>query len=500
MKDRYLMIGIFFMLLFACDRNVKHHNTAGYTPYARQIISEPLFYQASYKEEFLPRKVDLEQIRKRGKLVALTGYSYTGYFIYKGTPMGYEYELLQMLAKHLDVKLEIVLVKNFDDMFDMLENGEGDIIAHNLTVNKIREEKVAFTIHHNTTRQVLVQKKPANHKKMRHDQLEKALVRDPLDLLGKEVYVRMNSPHHLRLLNLNDEIGGDIKIVEMPADVEVEDLILQVAEGKIPFTIADENIALVNQSYYPELDVGTPVSFQQRLAWAMRKDSPDLLKEVNQWILEMKKDPVYNVIYNKYYKSKKGVDSKVKCSRDMTCGKMISPYDSLIIEHATAIGWDWRLLASLIYQESRFSPVAKSWAGASGLMQLMPATAREFGTENTEDPVENIAAGCRYLKWLENYWKDKIADEDERMKFVMGSYNVGLGHVADAVRLAKKYQKQADKWDDNVAHFLLMKSKPQYHSDPVVRYGYCRGIEPFKYVNEILDRYSHYKTLIDEKV
>jgi membrane-bound lytic murein transglycosylase F len=440
--------------------------------------------------------IDLDKIRQRKKLIALTGYSYSSYFIYKGTPMGYEHDLLKILADHLGVELEIVIVHDLNEIFDMLNRGEGDIIAANLTITKERDELVDFTIPHNLTKQVLIQRKPSNWKYLSAEQIEKKLIRNPIDLLGKEVHVRRESSYYTRLEHLSDEIGGNINIVEAPGEMETEELIMHVAEGKIPFTVADENIALMNKPYYPDIDIGTPLSFPQRIGWAVRADSPLLLAAVNEWISKMKKDPTYYVIYDKYYKGHRGVEYMVNCSKTSSCGRTISPYDKMIIKHAKELGWDWRLLASLIYQESHFDPKARSWVGASGLMQLMPATAESFGAEDVNDPVQSLRAGTSYIKWLDNYWKIKVPDRNERIKFIMASYNVGQEHVADAQRLAIKYNRNPQMWDNHVAYFILQKSKQQYCHDPVVKYGYCRGTEPFNYVNEILDRYEHYKKLI----
>jgi membrane-bound lytic murein transglycosylase F len=440
--------------------------------------------------------IDLDRIRERKKLIALTGYSYSSYFIYKGTPMGYEYELLEKLADHLGVELEIVIVQDLNEIFGMLNRGEGDIIADNLTITKERDELVDFTAPHNLTKQVLIQKKPGNWRYLSAEQLEKNLIRNPIDLIGKEVHVRRESSYYTRLNHLSDEIGGNINIVESAGETETEELIMNVALGKIPYTVADENIALMNKPYYPDIDISTALSFPQRIGWAVRSDSPQLLTAVNEWIFKMKKDPDFYVIYDKYYKGRRGVEYMVNCSKTSSCGRTISPYDKMIIKHAKELGWDWRLLASLIYQESHFDPQAKSWVGASGLMQLMPATAESFGAVDVNDPIQSMKAGTSYIKWLDNYWKARVPDREERIKFIMASYNVGQEHVADAQRLAIKYNRDPQRWDDNVAYFILQKSKQQYCHDPVVKYGYCRGTEPFNYVNEILDRYEHYKKLI----
>jgi membrane-bound lytic murein transglycosylase F len=169
----------------------------------------------------------------------------------------------------------------------------------------------------------------------------------------------------------------------------------------------------------------------------------------------------------------------------------LSEFDDLFRQHAPAIGWDWRLLASLAYQESRFDPRARSWAGAQGILQIMPATARDIGLGDPWDPEQNVAGGVRYLDWVTDRWREIILDEDQRRRFVLASYNVGFGHVHDARRLAEKHGADPDDWND-VAYWLLQKSKPEVFRDPVVRYGYARGLEPVLYVALILERFEHY--------
>jgi membrane-bound lytic murein transglycosylase F len=154
-------------------------------------------------------------------------------------------------------------------------------------------------------------------------------------------------------------------------------------------------------------------------------------------------------------------------------------------------------LASLIYQESQFHPNKTSWAGARGLMQLMPATAEQFGVKNVSSVEQNVKAGVNYLSWLEKYWFDEIPDSTERIKFILASYNIGQGHIEDARRLAKKFGADQNIWFNNVETFLLNKSKKEFYTDDVVRNGYARGTETVKYVIEIFDRYEHYKQFIE---
>lgn len=453
---------------------------------------------AAAKEEIEdpPVDFDLQKIRERGTLIAIVDNSSTGFFLYKGQLMGYEYDLLSIFARQIGVKLEIRSTTRIDKAFEMLNSGAGDVIAYSLTVTKGRKKQVAFTNCQYTTRQVLVQKKPENWRQMTRTALDKSLIRNQVDLIGKEVHVRRSSSYIERLQHLSQEIGGDILIIEDQDSAETEEMIRRVAFGEINYTVADESVAMVNAAYYPDIDVNTPISFPQQIAWAVRKNSPGLLAAMNAWMATIKREPTFNVIYNKYFRSPRASLRRAKSDFSSIGGEKISIYDDLIRAAADSLGWDWRLLASQVYQESHFDPEAKSWAGAVGLMQLVPETGHRFGAHNLLDPKQNLWAGVRHLKFLDTLWAKTIEDKSERIKFVLASYNVGLGHVVDARELAKKYDKDAQKWDDNVEYYLLMKSKPRYFTDPVVQSGYCRGEEPVNYVREILIRYDQYKQLI----
>lgn len=297
--------------------------------------------------------LDMDRIRARGKLIAITGYDANSYFLYKGQPMGYEYELIKRFAESMDLQLELVIARNKADIFEMLDREEGDMLAANLTVTKQRVSKYHFTEHLSTTRQVLVQKKPDNWRKMKLHQIDRALIRSQIDLIGKQVHVRKATSYFSRLQNLSEEIGGDIDIVEVPGDVSTDELIWQVAEGVIPYTVADENIALINQAYLPDIDIATPLSFPQRIAWAVRQTSTKLLDAANAWIRQARKTSDYHAIYNRYYKNRRGFRRRVQSEYFSYGGGKISQYDKVIKRHAREISWDWRLLASQIYSTLR---------------------------------------------------------------------------------------------------------------------------------------------------
>ena len=380
-------------------------------------------------------------------------------------------------------------------MMDMLNSGEGDIIAFNLTVTKARSERVRFTEYHNISRQVLVQRRPQNWRRMRLHEIEKFLLRNQIELEGKTVYVINGSAYVSRLKNLSDEIGGSIDIVEADPELNMSDLIEMVADGKIDFTVADENIALLYQSNFPILDVSTPISLPQKIAWAVRKNSPQFLEILNSWIKKMRTKTEYYLIYNKYYKNRNAFRKRKKSEYLVTAGGHISQYDDLLKEYATMLGWDWRILVSQVYQESQFDPKAKSWAGAEGLLQLMPATAEIYGVKDVHNPIENLKAGIKYLAFLDKYWSKNIENKDERIKFVLASFNIGKGHIVDARNLAKKYGYNPDIWFGNVELFLLKKANAKYYNDDVVQYGYSKGTETVDYVRSIINRYEHYREL-----
>lgn len=446
------------------------------------------------KQPAAPAKVSnsLADIKARGKLTVVTDYSSTNYFIYRGQPLGYQYEMLQELANYLDVKLELRVNSDLENSFKLLNKGEVDLIAENIIITRERKEKVDFTIPYARSRQVLVQRKPDNWRSLNKKQLEDAMIRNPLDLAGKTIYVQRNSAHVARLRHLAEEIGDTIGIIEV--EENAEQLIYLVSIGEIPFTISDEILARVNQTYFSDLDVETAVSFHQNMGWAVRKDAGDLLDELNGWMSEFLTSKRFKVIYAKYFENSKSGEILSSDYYAINSGK-ISPYDELIRQYSEKLGWDWRLLASMIYQESRFKNDATSWAGAFGLMQLMPGTARRYGVDVNSPARDQIRAGTDFISWLNKQFKD-ITNEDERVKFILAAYNIGPGHIIDARNLARKNGADPNQWEENVESFLLRKSDPAYYNDPIVKYGYCRGTETYRYVHEVLDRYDHYKNIV----
>lgn len=440
-----------------------------------------------------PRQ-DIERVLNRNKLIAITDYGPTSYFIYRGEPMGYQYEFLKSFTDYLGVELELRIEKDLVRCMQLLDSGKIDLIAMGLTVTNERKQYLDFTEPILTTRQVLVQRKPEGYEKMATlDEIESHLIRNTLNLAGKKVYVKKGTVYKEQLLALANNIADSIIIIE--DERWTDRLINAVSKGEIDYTIADEHLALVSARQYRNIDIKTPVSFPQKISWAARTGQDGMIDTVNYWLNGFKKKLRFRLLYNKYFINRRS-STIAKSTYNSYSGNKLSLYDDIIKKYASIIGWDWRLIASLMYQESDFKPNARSWVGAYGLMQLMPVVLEEYGLDTTASPEQQIEAGIKHLKYKESQIPDDVSDSIERIKFTLASYNSGVGHILDARRLAEKYGDNPNVWDNNVAEYVLKLSDNKYYHDSVVYYGYMRGDETYKLVSEVMYRYQQYKNLI----
>ncbi len=225
--------------------------------------------------------------------------------------------------------------------------------------------------------------------------------------------------------------------------------------------------------------------------WIVGDDKEDLKQELEAWykpgmLEEVKKE-------EEFLLSSRSVKRRVFAPMLNRAGGVISHYDGYFQHYAATIRWDWRLLAAQCYQESTFDPKARSWAGACGLMQIMPSTADHLGLSRADiyNPEQNIAAAVRYLAELERSFSD-IRERSERTRFVLAAYNGGHFHIRDAMRLAEKNGRNPNRWHE-VESFVLGLSRPEYYNDPVVKNGYMRGSETVDYVRKIHERWNGYR-------
>ena len=440
-------------------------------------------------------QADLKEILQDSKLTVLAENSANSYFIYRGQKMGLEYEILREFARSLGVDLEVKIVKNLDLIIDQLNNGEGDIISCNYTITKERKKKIDFSTPYMRTSQVLVQRKPENWREMRRKEWKAQLIKDPSQLIGKKIHVWKNSSYFERMINLQDELGDTIYLEPLDGDINPEDIIELVDKEFIDYTVTDENVARINQRFYPNIDASLELSVKQKIAFGLRKSSPLLQKSLNNFLEKFMKTATFSYIKHKYLNMSR-FSGKSKGNYASTSGNQISSFDEIIQAEAEKYDWDWRLLAALIYQESKFRLGQQTWAGAYGLMQFMPSVGPSYGVYPDSPPATQIKGGMRKLSDDYKGWEE-IPDSLQRVKFTLATYNAGKGHVLDAQRLAKKNGKDPLVWDDNVEIFINRLSQPKYYQDPVCYYGYMRGSETYKYVREIFIRFNEYKTAFD---
>lgn len=228
-----------------------------------------------------------------------------------------------------------------------------------------------------------------------------------------------------------------------------------------------------------------------RYSWAVKNESEKLAKALEAWNNE---NPAVTVSRKEQqrYEERQQIRRTIHAPYVSRDKGIISTFDSHFKQAASTTGWDWKLIAAQCYQESGFDPNAVSWAGARGLMQIMPQTAATLGipADHLYSPETNINTAARYIKMLSSHFND-IRSREERVKFVLAAYNGGLGHIRDAMALTKKYGYDATRWDD-VSVFVKKLSDVRYYRDPAVKHGYMIGNETHNYVLKVLERYRSY--------
>ena len=433
-----------------------------------------LFFYQKHEEETMIFP-DWKEIKQSDTLKVGMIYNSHSYFILKDQEMGYDYELIKKFADKHNFTLQIHIAQSETELLRLLTYNTIDLIAYPIMMTLDRKQKIRFLENEQINNQVLVQRKGRGE------------LTSPTELIGQSIVVPKNSKYEKRLIHLNEELGGGIYIQTVDDTTAIETLIRQVAQRDIDYTIADNNIALLNKTYYRNIDCKTAISFSQRSAWAVNNSTPILADSINQWIRQQKN--FSDNLYNKYFVKAIYFNSNtVRIPRGA-----ISPYDDLFKQYAPTIPWDWQLMAAVGFEESRFDTAVISWVGARGIMQMMPNTAESYGLteDDLTNPENSISSAAQHLKKLNHLFR-KIENNEERIKFILASYNAGHGHILDAMALAEKYGKNPHLWYGNVEEFLILKRQKEYYQDPVVKCGYFRAGQTVAYVSNVLKRYEKY--------
>lgn len=417
---------------------------------------------------------DLDDIIRRGQLRAVTLESAISYYTVGDEEMGFDFALAQNLADYLGVELHVVIATSEEQLKKMLRDGEADFAAYKLpTTKSIRKEFLATNVE---TMSPVVLVQPRNKKP----------IRNIMQLIDKEVYVQRKTKYCTRLRHLNDEIGGGINIKYISDTLNIEQIIYRVSKNKIPLTVADKDVAELGKKYFNNIDIGMLISIPLPKGWIVRKDAPKLDSAINAWYADISNSKYLKYTSSKYLSRSSYFDLVVS-------GGYISPYDSIFRVNAEALGWDWRFLAAIAFNESRFNPNTVSANGAIGIMQLMRRTGIKYGLNDSTflEPSANIAAATKLISSLDKMFAF-IADDTERKKVIVAAYNAGQGHIWDAIKLTEKYGGDPQKWSGNIEKYLLLKSKPKYYNDKVVKLGYFRAQHTSRFVKDVFATYNKY--------
>jgi membrane-bound lytic murein transglycosylase F len=387
----------------------------------------------------------------------------TSWFVHRGVPAGLEHDLLAAFARDQGWQLELVRVRSREEGCDALRYGDIDLLAGRLFEATLPCGLPTDPLYH----------------------LQPAVVQsddDDIDsvgeLAGREVRVRRFAPwlddlDHAYLLFREDR-------------VHAEGLVREVAEEG-GYAVVPAMIGHLEASFLDDVVVRPTFGPAHPVVATVRTTSPALRASFDDWLGE--NDRLRRRKVKTYFVDRRG---RERAPDDLDADGPISDWDDQLQLAAERLDWPWTLLAAQAFKESSFDPDARSWAGAVGLMQLMPAAARQVGVTDRRDPMQSIDGGARYLAWLQERWAH--LPDDERVAFVLASYNAGPGHVEDAVRLAEVHGDDPTSWDD-VSAWLLALEDASVHRHPVVRYGYCRGSEAVRYVDVIFRLHRAYQAL-----
>jgi membrane-bound lytic murein transglycosylase F len=425
---------------------------------------------------------DLPELKERKVLRFLTRNSAATYFVWHGRVMGFEYDLAKKFAEGLGLHAEFIVVPTQAGLAAWLREGLGDIVAAGITPTEERSGfALSFSRPYHFVSEVVVAR------------AADSTLTTPTDLAGRTIVVRRSSSYWGTVEELRRR-GIDVTVVEAPESMETEEIIDGVASGLYDLTVSDSHILAIEETWRDDIKGALTLRDTVPHAWVVREGDDELKAAIDSFFTAIYRGEFYNITRRKYFQKPRRVRS-LATGRSARTGT-ISPYDDLFRQYSEQYDFDWMLIVSQSYQESRFDASVVSFAGAVGLMQVLPGTAREMGFESPADPHQGVHAGVKYLRHL--YGRlDDVPDATDRLRFSLAAYNAGYGHLSDARRLAAEQGANPNIWYGGVADIMPLLARREYHSR--VRYGYCRCMEPVRYVRFIDDRYAAYSAALDDE-
>lgn len=415
----------------------------------------------------------LERIQQDGELVVYTRNSPATYYEGPDAPAGLEYDLAKMFADELGVKLTMIIPETLGDILDGIEDGTAHFAAAGLTVTEERQKRFRFAPAYQEITEQLVYH--ADHPKPK----------DLSSLGDGTLEVVAGSSHEERLEYLKNVIE-DLNWRSV-SDQESEDLMQLVADEIIEYTIADSNEVALNKPYFLRLRVAFDISDPQPLAWMFQKNEDDsLYNEAVKFFERIKENGELNRMIERAYGHVDTLNYVGTIVFRRHIAQRLPAFEALFKEYAQQNNLDWRLLVAMSYQESLLRANAKSPTGVRGLMMLTRKTSKDLGIKNRLDPESSIEGGARYFAQLHKRLPKDIREPDKTW-MALAAYNVGFYHVIDARIITKKRGLDPNKWIDVKTSLPLLAQRKWYKD---TKYGYARGWEPVRYVENIRSYYD----------
>lgn len=418
----------------------------------------------------------LERIQDEGLLRVLTRNGPTTYYESQGQATGFEYHLIKGFAEHLSVELEMIPVVGLDELLAGVVEGRADLAAAGLSITPERSQYLDFGPSYMTVKQLFIY----NRKHLRFN--------DASELVGKNLRVLSHS-YHAEILRAMQKDLPELSWTES-RDQETIDLLEMLNNQEIDATMVDSNEFHANRAFYPDFRIGFSAGQPGKLAWAVPKHSKGendaLLQAMEEYFKEIRDSGELGRLIDRFFTFNER-QSYIRTQTFLQMKELRLPeYKGMIEQVAIEYDMDWRFLAAVSYQESFWNPTAKSPTGVRGMMMLTNPTARELGVEDRLDPLQSLRGGARYYKKLMARLPSSIEPPD-RSWFALAAYNIGLGHLEDARVLTERNGGNPNLWKDVKENLPLLRQRKWYKQ---TRYGYARGDEPVRYVENIRSYYS----------
>jgi membrane-bound lytic murein transglycosylase F len=418
-----------------------------------------------------------ETLQEKGEIVVLTRFGPTTYYLRPQGKAGIEYDMASAFAAHLGITPRFKVLASTAELFQALEKGEGDFIAAGLTVTPSRQRHFRFGPSYQHIQQEVVCHRQSN------------MPRTPEELAHMNILIASTTSHEERLRALQ-LLQPEVSWVGTDR-LSIEEIFSRIENQEYDCTIADSHIVDINQRFFPDLVVAMPVSEEQELAWLLPSDAEGLHGLIEDWFATMQETSYFENLFHQYYAHIDTFDYVDTKRFYRYTGKRLPQYEPVFQQAAEQHDIPWTLLAAQAYQESRWNPRAKSPTGVRGIMMLTRNTAEELGIQNRLNPTKSILGGARYLEQMKRRLPEEIQEPD-RTWLALAAYNVGFGHLRDAMTLARQLGKDPYLWRDLKTVLPLLSRKDYYKKLP---YGYARGTEPVRYV----ERIRHYQDMLERQ-